>query len=129
MARVVPVVLSIALTVFALADCIQTDDSRVRGIPRWAWIILIVLVPWVGPITWLLVGKERGRGGFGAPRPRPVRRDGPLAPDEDPEFLRRLDEDIQRERRERQRQQRQREQERNDREDGDQGDDGHTSGQ
>lgn len=105
MARVIPVVLSIALTVFALADCIQTDEDRVRGIPRWAWIVLIVLVPWVGPLTWLLAGKDRGRGGFGAPNPRPVRRSGPLAPDEDPEFLRKLDEDIRRERRERLREQ------------------------
>ncbi|GAA1295344.1 MULTISPECIES: PLD nuclease N-terminal domain-containing protein [Brachybacterium] len=90
-------VLSIALTVFALADCVQTVDDKVRGIPKWAWIVLIVLLPWVGPITWLVVGRER------APEPdaRP-RRDGPSAPDEDPEFLRRLDDDIRRERRERQ---------------------------
>lgn len=109
MARVIPVVLSIALTVFALADCIQTDEDRVRGIPRWAWILLIVFVPWAGPLTWLFIGKERGRGGFGNPNPRPARREGPLAPDEDPEFLRKLDEDIRRERRERLRAQKERE--------------------
>ncbi len=103
MPRVIPIVLSIALMVFALADCTQTPDNRVRGIPKWAWIVLIVLIPWVGALTWLLVGKDRGRGGFGNASPRPVRRSGPLAPDEDPEFLRKLDEDIRRERRERQR--------------------------
>ena len=100
MARGIMAVLSIALTVFALADCVQTQDDKVRGVPKWAWIVLIVLIPWVGPLTWLFVGKERswGRGSSGSPGPR---RDGPLAPDEDPEFLRKLDEDIRRERRER----------------------------
>lgn len=100
MARGILAVLSIALTVFALADCVQTQDDKVRGVPKWAWIALIVLIPWVGPLTWLFVGKERswGRGSSGSPGPR---RDGPLAPDEDPEFLRKLDEDIRRERRER----------------------------
>jgi hypothetical protein len=113
---------SVALTIFALADCIQTEEDKLRGIPRWGWIILVVLLPWIGPITWLLVGKDRfgdsernggpagpdrrptGLGGTGAPsRGRSSRRSGPTAPDEDPEFLRKLDEDIRREKRERRR--------------------------
>ncbi|MGO1283542.1 MAG: PLD nuclease N-terminal domain-containing protein [Brachybacterium sp.] len=96
MARGVIAVLSIALTVFALADCVQTEDDKIRGLPKWAWIVLIVLIPWVGPITWLFVGKDRSSPGNGG-RPH---RQGPLAPDEDPDFLRKLDEDIRRERRE-----------------------------
>jgi hypothetical protein len=102
MARGIPVVLSIALTVFALADCVQTQDDKVRGVPKWAWIVLIVVIPWVGPLTWLFAGRERswGRGSGGGSGPR---RDGPLAPDEDPDFLRKLDEDIRRERREQRR--------------------------
>ncbi|MDN5600850.1 MAG: PLD nuclease N-terminal domain-containing protein [Brachybacterium sp.] len=95
MARGIIAVLSVALTVFALADCVQTEDEKIKGLPKWAWIVLIVLLPWVGPITWLFVGKERTGGGGGQPR-----RKGPTAPDEDPDFLRQLDEDIRRERRE-----------------------------
>jgi hypothetical protein len=102
MARGILAVLSIVLTVFALADCVQTQDDKVRGVPKWAWIVLIVLIPWVGPLTWLFVGRERswGKGTAGGSGPR---RDGPLAPDEDPDFLRKLDEDIRRERREQRR--------------------------
>ena len=102
MARGILAVLSIALTVFALADCVQTQDDKVRGVPKWAWIVLIVVIPWVGPLTWLFAGRERswGRGSAGGSGPR---RDGPLAPDEDPDFLRKLDEDIRRERREQRR--------------------------
>lgn len=101
MPRALLAIASIALTIYALADCVQTEDSRVRGIPKWAWILLVVLLPWVGPITWLLAGKDRIGGA--APRGGQGRRPGPLAPDEDPEFLRRLDEQIRRERRERER--------------------------
>ena len=100
MARGILAVLSIALTVFSLADCVQTEDDKIRGLPKWAWIVLIVLIPWVGPITWLFVGKDRSTP-LGGGRPR---RQGPLAPDEDPDFLRRLDEDIRRERRDRKQQ-------------------------
>lgn len=108
MLRALLAVVSIGLTIFALADCIQTEDDKVRGLPKWAWIVLIVLIPWVGPLTWMFVGKERGDGaeGGGFGRSTGPRRQGPTAPDEDPEFLRKLDEDIRRERRERERQQR-----------------------
>src|SRR5699024_12650158 len=77
------------------------------GIPKWAWIVLVVLIPWVGPITWLVVGKDRSQGDGGQPGRAP-RRQGPLAPDEDPEFLRKLDEDLRRERRSREREMRER---------------------
>lgn len=100
MARALLTIASIALTVFALADCIQTDNDQVKGVPKWAWIVLIVLVPWVGPLTWLFAGKDRSGSD---PERKPGPRSGPLAPDDDPDFLRRLDEDIRRERRERDR--------------------------
>lgn len=105
MPRALLAVASIALTVYALADCVQTDDARLRGLPKWAWILLVVLVPWVGPITWLLIGKDRSAG-WGGGAGDGARRPGPLAPDEDPEFLRGLDEQIRRERRERERRER-----------------------
>lgn len=102
MFRALLAVASVGLTIFALADCVQTEAGRIRSIPKWGWIVLIVLLPWVGPITWMVIGKDRSDGDD-SPGPGP-RRDGPLAPDEDPEFLRRLDADIRREKRERRRQ-------------------------
>lgn len=100
---------SIILAIAALADCIQTEDSRVRGIPKWAWIILIVIIPWVGPLTWLLVGRD-GAWWFrfvgdaaqsGLPRRGEQRAARGVAPDDDDEFLRRLADDIEREKRRR----------------------------
>ena len=87
--------LPIALAIFALVDCIQTDEAHVRGIPKIGWILLIVLIWVVGPIAWLIAGKDRARAGgasagrsYGGRQARPPAR--PMAPDDDPEFLRQL---------------------------------------
>ncbi|KAB7746444.1 hypothetical protein GA707_02805 [Nostocoides sp. F2B08] len=85
MTRVVPVLIGLGLAIYALVDCIQTDQSRVRGIAKTFWLILIVVVPFLGPLGWLLAGKERARPDRGGGRRR-----GPLGPDDDPDFLRGL---------------------------------------
>jgi uncharacterized membrane protein AbrB (regulator of aidB expression) len=81
--RVLLVVVSIALTVYAAIDCIQTEESRVRNLPKLAWVLLIVLVSIVGPVAWLLAGRPRS----GPPRRGPS---GPRGPEDDPDFLRNL---------------------------------------
>ena len=82
--------LPILLAIYALIDCIQTDESEIRGLPKIGWIVLIVLVGIVGPVAWLIAGRTRkGRSrlslpGRGDPSSQPPRT---LAPDDDPEFL------------------------------------------
>ena len=49
-------VISVGLTVWCLVEAISADERRVRGLPRLAWILL-VLLPFVGPIAWLLAGR------------------------------------------------------------------------
>ncbi|WP_030526689.1 PLD nuclease N-terminal domain-containing protein [Phycicoccus jejuensis] len=93
MLRFLPVVLSLALTIWTLVDCIQTDDGSVRNLPKIAWMLLILLFPVVGPVAWLVAGRPAGpllgggRPGRGTPGPtrRPAR-----GPDDDPDFLKGL---------------------------------------
>jgi len=80
--RVVVVLVVIGVTVYALVDCWGSDGPSVRLLPRPLWF-LVVLIPIVGPVLWLVAGRPREE-----PRAPAVR---PLAPDDDPEFLRRLD--------------------------------------
>lgn len=84
--RYLPFLLVLALTLYALVDCLQTPAADARRMPKGAWLLLVVLVPLVGAATWLLAG----RPARGTP---PLRRGGPspLAPDDDPDFLRQLD--------------------------------------
>ncbi|MCS6711308.1 PLDc_N domain-containing protein [Brachybacterium sp. EF45031] len=95
MPRVVLAVIALALALYALSDCLQSPRSREALGPRWVWVVVILLLPIVGPLLWLLIGRTAT-----VRRPEPPRA---LAPDDDPEFLRRLDEQIRRERRDRER--------------------------
>ena len=85
--------LPILLAIYALIDCIQTDESEIRGLPKVGWIVLIVLVGIVGPVAWLIAGRTRsGRSRLSLPGSRDASAQPPrtLAPDDDPEFLGRL---------------------------------------
>jgi hypothetical protein len=53
-------------------------------LPKWGWLLLIVLLSPFGAIAFLILGRVRGERG---PRP-PKRRI--LPPDDDPDFLRKL---------------------------------------
>jgi hypothetical protein len=91
---------SVLLAALALISSLSVEDrSRLRGLPRWAWVLVILLVPTLGPIAYFLAGRPLPEGG---PRPGgwlpggrlPGGPTGPRrqrAPDDDPEFLRSLD--------------------------------------
>ena len=70
-------VVAIAFTIYTLVDVLMTERSRIRGVPKPVWAI-ITLLPVIGGILWLTIGKMR--------RP-PRRTSGPIAPDDDPTFL------------------------------------------
>ncbi len=86
MLRVLPTLVLLVLTIYALVDCIQTEESRQRNLPKVLWLLLILLFPVVGPVCWFLAGRSgparRGRPGNRPPYPR--------GPDDDPDFLRNL---------------------------------------
>jgi len=52
----IPVILiELGLMIFALTDLIRRE--RTKG-PKWMWAILIVLVQIIGPVVYLLAGRE-----------------------------------------------------------------------
>jgi hypothetical protein len=77
-------VVLVILTVYSLVDCALFDRNRIRGLPRWVWIFVILLVPVIGSILWLLVGRGRRAASAGQPGRS-------FAPDDDPDFLKGLD--------------------------------------
>ncbi len=48
----------VVLLVFALIDILTKGDDQVRGLPKFAWVLLVVLVPVVGSIVWFAVGHD-----------------------------------------------------------------------
>jgi len=92
----------IVVTIYALIDILSTPRQQARALPKWLWLLLIVIIPFVGAVAWLLLGRPFASGMGAAPVATPrsssrlsgtARRRGPVAPDDDPTFLRRLAED------------------------------------
>ncbi|WRS30386.1 PLD nuclease N-terminal domain-containing protein [Actinomycetaceae bacterium MB13-C1-2] len=57
MARLLLVLLAIALTVFAVADWATRSSEWTPGrVNRWLWLAVIVLLPVIGPLVWIIIG-------------------------------------------------------------------------
>src|ERR1043166_8345573 len=48
--------------VWALFDCISTDSALCRNLPKGVWLILVLLLPDVGALAWLLLGRPERAG-------------------------------------------------------------------
>lgn len=89
----------IALWAYCIFDVISTDEALMRNMPKVLWLIVVIVLPTVGSVAWLLLGRPLGAGlrpgdtsTYSPPRSRPR----PLAPDDDPQFLARLDDETKR---------------------------------
>ena len=105
MLRIVLFVAMIALTIYASADWHRTPEDEMPGkLPKPIWLLIILFtatIAAIGPIVWLVLRwVQRAEKAQQAPPSKPAR---PSAPDDDPEFLFRLERDIQRKRREEER--------------------------
>ncbi len=87
MAKVLLVIVPLAITIYAVIDAIQTENTRVLYLPKLIWIVLILLFTPIGGIAWLVTGRQRGpqSGRRGPNYPA-----APRGPDDDPDFLRNL---------------------------------------
>lgn len=98
MARAFVFLVMIGLAVYAVAGIAASDERERLGLPKGPWFV-VALVPFVGPLAWIVVSRRArheagGAGTAGGTTARPTpRRTGPLAPDDDPEFLWRLEQD------------------------------------
>jgi len=50
--------LTLTVMVVALIDAITRRDDQVKHLPKFAWIIFIVLLPLIGSILWFALGRE-----------------------------------------------------------------------
>jgi len=75
-------VLPFALTLYALIDCAQKEETR--NLPKWGWILIILFLGVIGPVSYLIAGRPKQGNG----KRKPKFRD--LPPDDNPDFLRGL---------------------------------------
>jgi Phospholipase_D-nuclease N-terminal len=90
-----------ALWIYCILDVIATEEALMRNMPKVIWLIVVILLPTVGSVAWLLLGRPTGAGlvpGDTSPRPpirerpRSPRAPRPRGPEDSPEFMSGLDE-------------------------------------
>ena len=58
-------IVAVALFMFwiwALLDCIATDSAMCRNLPKPMWLILVLILPDIGALAWLLLGRPEKAG-------------------------------------------------------------------
>lgn len=96
--------IAIGVWLWAIFDSITAPAERIRALPKAIWVIIVLIFSTPGAIAWFAFGRPRaaartpgsgsGRmlGAFGSGGGQPPRRS--TAPDDDPDFLRRLRDDL-----------------------------------
>jgi hypothetical protein len=88
------------LVVYCVLNVITTPEHEVRNLPKLLWLVLVLLVPIIGPVAWLVAGRPvgparpgglpyKGNTGRFPEYDRPGRA-VPQNPDDDEAFLRGL---------------------------------------
>ncbi len=93
--RALMFIVPLALTIYAFIDCLNTTEEDTKHLPKIAWVFIILLFWIVGPVVWLVAGKNRRSraGGAGPSSWQRGRRQQWVAPDDNPDFLKSLKED------------------------------------
>lgn len=80
----------LAVTIFCIIDCIQSEDHEIRNLPKIVWLLLILITPVVGSVAWFVAGRPQTKPEAPRAQRPPISR-WPSAPDDDPMFLAGLD--------------------------------------
>ena len=78
----------LVLWVFCILDVISTEEALCRSLPKYLWLFIVIILPDVGSIAWLLLGRPVGAGfrlgsqiGVYKPQKRAI------GPEDSPDFL------------------------------------------
>lgn len=82
--------------IYCIFDVISTDESLTRNMPKFVWLVVVILLPTVGSVAWLALGRPQKAGPApGATRyqqpPRRLPKAPPKGPEDSPEFMSGLD--------------------------------------
>ena len=60
--------------VWAILDVIATEETMIRSLPKSMWLLLVIMLPSIGAVAWIALGRPAGVGwrpgdtGYRAPR-------------------------------------------------------------
>ncbi len=59
-AIILGIVVAVALTIYAVVDCAMFDAKRTKVMQKPIWLVVILLIPVIGPLLWPFIGKGAG---------------------------------------------------------------------
>jgi Phospholipase_D-nuclease N-terminal len=89
MVRLFVFLAAVQLVVLVLALIGSLSADRVRTMPRPLWVLAILVIPLIGPLAYFIWGRPPAPPSEGGPLRRGSPR--PSSPDDDPDFLRKVD--------------------------------------
>jgi len=81
-------VVLIGLWFFGIIDCARTNQDSVRSLPKWAWLLILIVFQSLGAIAWLIAGRPKATATGKVKSRRSGKRIIP--PDDNPDFLSKL---------------------------------------
>ncbi|WP_435299329.1 PLD nuclease N-terminal domain-containing protein [Timonella sp. A28] len=97
MLRALAVIFLFALALYCIADILSSDEQRRGTAPKFMWILIVAFIPLLGPIIWLVfVNGRKNTASYSSGPSTPstysrgrnnFQSSGPVAPDDDPDFL------------------------------------------
>ena len=83
--RFLIIALPIIFTIYTLVDCAGTDSAQIRNLPKWGWLLLIIMFGILGSIGYWVAGRPPRASSFNFGGTRRT-----LPPDDYPDFLKKL---------------------------------------
>jgi hypothetical protein len=75
MLRVVLIIVLLGIYIASIIDVLRTPSAESRRLPRFVWLILVIVLPVIGGALWWLLGRvwpQRGAEGGDDDSPEPA---------------------------------------------------------
>ncbi len=84
--RLLIYIIPLAITLYAIFDIASTPQEQIRNLPKWGWIVIVLLLETLGALAWFIAGRPKRSPNSGGGN----RRGKIIPPDDNPDFLRGL---------------------------------------
>ncbi len=84
--RLLIYIIPLAITLYAIFDIASTPQEQIRYLPKWGWIVIVLLLETLGALAWFIAGRPKRSPNSGGGN----RRGKIIPPDDNPDFLRGL---------------------------------------
>ena len=84
--RLLIYIIPLAITLYAIFDIASTPQEQIRNLPKWGWIVIVLLLETLGALAWFIAGRPKRSPNSGGGN----RRGTIIPPDDNPDFLRGL---------------------------------------